>query len=128
MTWNPSTKKRLKIISNIKKKFPGFKTIYTNVSCSHNPMSHYEVSILTEKDIEKKNPIFSIKLVQLTSCKRFKICFFILFKKIRLGQGIRRPKATDSPLLTIIHCTIINYYNNYWIKKQYKEVPTNFIP
>ena len=36
--------------------------------------------------------IFSI------SCKKFKIFPFILFEKIRLAQGIRRPKAADAPL------------------------------
>ena len=32
-----------------------------------------------------------------TSCKKFKIFPFIIFEKRRLAQGIRRPKATDSP-------------------------------
>ena len=33
-------------------------------------------------------------------CKKFKIFFLSYFlKKIRLAQGIRRPKAADSPLL-----------------------------
>ena len=40
--------------------------------------------------------IFSI------SCKTFKIFPFILFENRRLAQGIRRPKATDSPLIVLI--------------------------
>ena len=32
------------------------------------------------------------------SCKKFKICPFILLKKRRLADGIHRPKAVNSPL------------------------------
>ena len=54
---------------------------------------------------KRENPIFSIKLGPRlpksffsTSCKNFKIFPFILFEKRRLAQGIRQPKAVDSPL------------------------------
>ena len=40
-----------------------------------------------------------IQFFRLTSCKKFKIFPFILFKKRQLAQGIRWPKAADSPLL-----------------------------
>ena len=38
------------------------------------------------------------EIIFSTLCKKFKIFLFILFEKSRLAQGIRRPKATDSPL------------------------------
>ena len=39
-----------------------------------------------------------IEIIFSISCKKFMIFPFILFEKRRLAQGIRRPKAADSPL------------------------------
>ena len=42
-----------------------------------------------------------IKITEIifsTSCRKFKFFPFIIFEKKRLAQGIRRPKAADSPL------------------------------
>ena len=38
------------------------------------------------------------EIIFWTACKKFKIFPFILFER-DLAQGIRRPKAADSPLL-----------------------------
>ena len=46
-----------------------------------------------------------IKITEITfstSSQKFKIFSFIFFEKRRLPQGIRRPKAADSPLLYFI--------------------------
>ena len=38
------------------------------------------------------------EIIFSTSCKKFKIFPFIIFEKRQLAQGIRRPKAAESPL------------------------------
>ena len=38
------------------------------------------------------------EIISSNLCKKFKIVLFVLFEKRRLAQGIRRPKAADSPL------------------------------
>ena len=60
--------------------------------------------ILIEKKFEQKIYFCLMKIrsifLKKGKCKKFKIFFLSYFlKKIRLAQGIRRPKAADSPLL-----------------------------
>ena len=66
--------------------------------------------------LKKGNPIFPIKLGQRLPksfsqlhVKKFKIFSFILFEKRPLSQGIRRPKAADSPLINSTH----NHNHNF---------------
>ena len=71
--------------------------------------------------LKKENPIFSIKLwteiteiIFSTSCKKFKIFPCILFEKRRLDQGIRRPKAADSPLPKFPTWYWFSVLRQYW--------------
>ena len=61
------------------------------------------------------------EIIFSTLCKKFKIFPFILFEKSRLAQGIRQPKAADSPLLCIHVFSIMstctnNNLSEYFIK------------
>ena len=55
-------------------------------------------------------------LISATSCgphcKKFKIFSFILFKKRRVAQGIRQPKAADPPLGTIPSFQLLSKSNS----------------
>ena len=56
-----------------------------------------------------------------TSCKKFKIFPFILFEKRRFAQGIRRPKAADSPLLPDTIKVDKHLFSVIIIAKNYKK-------